>query len=54
MENNNQINLKFGKEVMFRLYIPRDIYETLINLYKSQLKYSNHLKSLIIMVTNKY
>ena len=27
MENNNQIDLNFGKKLIFRLYIPRDIYE---------------------------
>ena len=27
MENNNQIDLKFGKKQIFRLFIPRDIYE---------------------------
>ena len=38
-ENNNQIDLKFSKKVIFRLYIPRDIYKVFINVHKSQLKY---------------
>ena len=35
MESNNQINPKFGKKLIFDAYIPRNIYEEFINLYKS-------------------
>ena len=29
MENNNQIDIKFGKKLIFPLWIPRDIYKVL-------------------------
>ena len=36
-ENNNQIDLGInsGKKLIFRLYIPRDIYKVFINLHNS-------------------
>ena len=35
MQDNNQTSLEFGKKLIFRLYIPRGIYEVFINLHKS-------------------
>ena len=36
-EDNNQIDLGInsGKKLIFRLYIPRDIYKVFINLHNS-------------------
>ena len=35
MENNNQIELKYCKKQIFRLYIPRDIYEVFVSYIKA-------------------
>ena len=51
VESNNQINPKFGKKLIFDAYIPRNIYEVFINLYKNKLKYWIHLNSLVTIVT---
>ena len=39
MENNNQIDFKFDKKLVFRLYISRAIYKVFISLHESYLNY---------------